>query len=117
MLGVAVIALHLLDDSFLQPSPGTSTGDHLVSGLIPLAVLALAASAHPRLRGGRRGALALLFGAFGIVAGVEAVHYTAKVGASGDDYSGLLAIPAGLLLLGLGAVTPWTTRRRHGKRP
>jgi hypothetical protein len=117
VLGVAVIALHVLDDSFLQPSPGTSPADHLVSGLVPLAVLALAAWAYPRLRGGRRGALALVFGVFGIVAGVEAVHYTAKVGASGDDYSGLLAIPAGLLLLGLGAVTLWRTRRTHGNRP
>jgi uncharacterized protein len=117
VLGVAVIALHVLDDSFLQPAPGTSAGDHLVSGLIPLAALALAACAYPRLRGGRRGALALVLGVFGIVAGVEAVHYSSKVGASGDDYSGLLAIPAGLMLLGLGAVTLWTTRRTVGNRP
>jgi DNA mismatch repair protein MutL len=41
LLGVIVIALHVLDDSFLQPSPGTSAGDHLVSGLVPLAVLAV----------------------------------------------------------------------------
>ena len=117
VLGVAVIALHVLDDSFLQPSPGTAAGDHLVGGLVPLAVLALAGWAYPRLRGGRRGAMALAFGAFGIVAGVEAVHYTAKVGASGDDYSGLLAVPAGVLLLGLGAVTLWRTRRIDGGRP
>jgi MYXO-CTERM domain-containing protein len=117
MLGVVVIALHVLDDNFVQPQPGTTAGDHLVSGLVPLAVLALAAWAYPRLRGGRRGALALLFGVFGIVAGIEAVHYTSKVGASGDDYTGLLSIPAGLTLLGLGAVTLWRTRRRHGSRP
>ena len=80
VLGVAMIALHVLDDSFLQPSPGTSAGDHLVSGLVPLAVLALAAWIYPRVRGGRRGAMALVFGAFGIVAGVEAVHYATKVG-------------------------------------
>jgi uncharacterized protein len=117
VLGVVAIALHVLDDSFLQPSPGTAAGDHLVSGLVPLAVLALAAWTYPRVRGGRRGAMALVFGAFGIVAGIEAVHYTSKVGASGDDYTGLLSIPAGLLLLGLGAVTLWRTRRRHGSRP
>ncbi len=117
VLGVATIALHVLDDSFLQPPPGTSAGDHLVSGLVPLAVLALAAWIHPRLSGGRRGAMALVFGAFGIVARIEAVHYTAQDGASGDDYTGLLAIPAGLLLLGLGAVTLWTTRRTGGNRP
>ena len=48
VLGVAAIALHVLDDSFLQPPPGTSAGDHLVSGLVPLAVLALAAWTYPR---------------------------------------------------------------------
>ncbi len=117
VLGLAAIALHVLDDNFVQPQPGVSAGDHLVSGLAPLAVLALAAWVYPRLRGGRRGAMALTFGVFGIVAGVEAVHYTTKVGASGDDYTGLLAIPAGLLLLGLGAVTLWRTRRTHGSRP
>jgi uncharacterized protein len=117
VLGVATIALHVLDDSFLQPPPGTSAGDHLVSGLVPLAVLALAAWIYPRLSGGRRGAMALVVGTFGIVAGIEAVHYTTKVGASGDDYTGLLAIPAGLFLLGLGAVTLWTTRRTEGNRP
>jgi uncharacterized protein len=44
------------------------------------------------------------------------VHYTNTVGPSGDDYTGLLTIPAGLLLLGLGAVTLWRTRRVEGHR-
>ena len=116
-LGVAVIAIHVVDDSFLQPQPGTSAGDHLVSGLVPLALLALAAWAYPRLRGGRRGALALAFGVLGIAAGGEAFHYARTIGASGDDYTGLLAIPAGLLLLGLGVVTLWRTRRAAGGMP
>ena len=84
-----------------------------------LAALALAAWAYPRLRGGRRGALALVTGMLGIVAGIEAVRYTIQVGASGDDYTGLLSIPAGLALLGLGAVTLWRTRRKddgHARR-
>jgi len=49
--------------------------------------------------------MALLVGVLGIVAGTEAVHYTAKVGASGNDFTGLLAFSAALLLLSLGAVT------------
>ena len=44
LVAVAVIAVHVLDDSFLQPEPGTSAGDHLVSGLVPLAALAIAAA-------------------------------------------------------------------------
>ena len=51
---LAVVALHVADDNFLQPQPGTSAADHLVSGLVPLAVLALAAWAYPRLRAGFR---------------------------------------------------------------
>ena len=113
-LGITVIAVHVLDDNFVQPQPGTSAGDHLVSGLVPLAVLGCAVWAYPRLRGGRRGAIALIFGVAGIVAGVEALHYTRELGPSGDDFTGLLAIPAGLLLLGLGAVTLWRTRRTDG---
>jgi uncharacterized protein len=66
------------------------------------------------LRGGRRGALALFLGVLGVVSGIEAVHYTRNVGVSGDDYTGLLALPAGLLLLGLGVVTLWRTRRTEG---
>jgi MYXO-CTERM domain-containing protein len=113
-VGITVIAVHVLDDSFMQPQPGTSAGDHVVSGLVPLAALGFAAWAYPRLRGGRRGAVALFFGMLGIVAGVEALHYTRELGPSGDDFTGLIAIPAGLLLLGLGAVTLWRTRRTDG---
>jgi hypothetical protein len=111
---IALIALHVIDDNFLQPQPGTSPFDHLVSGLVPLTLLGLAGWAYPRLRGGRRGALALFIGPLGIAAGVEAFHYTRTLGASGDDFTGLLAIPAGLTLIGLGAVTLWRTRRVEG---
>ena len=117
LIAIALIALHVIDDSFVQPQPGTSAGDHLVSGLVPLALLALAAWAYPRLRGGRRGALALALGVLGLAAGGEAIHYASTIGASGDDYTGLLAIPAGLLLLGLGVVTLWRTRRTDDSRP
>jgi hypothetical protein len=109
---LAVIALHVVDDSFLQRQPGTSAGDHLVSGLIPVAVLALAAWAYPRLRAGFRAAIALTLGIFGIVAGVEAIYYTTKGGPSGDDFTGFAAIVAGVLLIGIGAVTLWRTRSR-----
>jgi poly(3-hydroxybutyrate) depolymerase len=49
-----VIAVHLLDDSYVQPEPGTTAADHLVSGLVPLAALLAFASAYPRLREGVR---------------------------------------------------------------
>jgi MYXO-CTERM domain-containing protein len=114
LIAIALIALHVIDDNFVQPQPGTSPGDHVVSGLVPLALLGLAAWAYPRLRGGRRGALALFLGPLGIAAGIEGFYYTRELGPSGDDFTGLLSIPAGLALIGLGAVTLWRTRRTDG---
>jgi uncharacterized protein len=116
-LALALIGLHIADDNFLQPETGTSAADHLVSGLVPLALLALAAWAFPRLPGAARGALALFIAPLGIATGIEAVHYANQVGPSGDDFTGFLTIAAGLLLLGLGASTLWRTRRTEGNRP
>jgi hypothetical protein len=112
---IAVVALHVVDDNFLQPNPGTDAAGHLVSGLVPLALLVCAAAVYPRLRAGARATVALLLGFFGVLAGIEAVHYTRAVGPSGDDFSGLPSIPAGLLLLGLGATTLWRSRRRDDR--
>jgi uncharacterized protein len=109
---IAVIALHLLDDNFLQPQPGTSAADHLVSGLMPLAALLAVAVAYPRLRPGVRAAIVIPLGLLAIVAGLgEAGYYSIKTGPSGDDFTGLLALLAGLLLVGLGATILWRTRR------
>lgn len=111
-LAVGVAALHVVDDNFLQPQPGTSAGDHLVGGLVQLALLVLAAWAYPRLRPGARATLAIYVGLFIAVMGIgEAGYYTRENGPSGDDYTGLLAIPAGLLLVGIGLVTLWRSRR------
>ena len=117
LVAVGVIAVHVVDDSFVQPNAGTSAGDHLVSGLVPLAVLALAAWTYPRSRAGVRAIIAISLGAFGIAVAAEGWNYTREVGASGDDYTGLLCIPAGLLLIVLGVVTLWRARRLDERRP
>jgi len=93
-VALGVVALHVVDDNFLQPNPGTSAADHFVSGLVPLVLLVGAGLFYPRLRAGARGTIALIAGFFGVLAGTEAVHYTRQVGPSGDDYTGLLSIPA-----------------------
>ncbi len=112
--GLVVIALHVVDDSFLQPQPGTSAGDHLVSGFVPLSVLLGAAAVYPRLHSGFRATIAGLLGLFGTVAGIEAVYYAHAGRLAGDDYTGLAAIPAGILLILVAAVTLWRTRRVDG---
>jgi uncharacterized protein len=110
-LAIGVIALHVLDDSFLQPNPGTSAGDHLFGGLVPVALLVAGGVLYGRVRAGLRAVIALLAGFFGVLAGTEAVHYTREVGPSGDDYTGLLSIPAGLTLAVLAALTLWRSRK------
>lgn len=111
LLGIGVVAVHIVDDNFVQPQPGTGATDHLVSGLVPLALIASAAAGYGHLRAGFRAALALVFGFLGVLVGTEAAYYAFDIGVSGDDYTGLLSIFAGLLLVGLGTVTLWRSRR------
>jgi len=68
---------------------------------------------YGRLRAGSRATIAIFLGALGIVVGAsEAIYYSLKVGPSGDDYTGFVAIGAGLVLLCVGAATLWKSRRR-----
>jgi MYXO-CTERM domain-containing protein len=112
-IATAVIALHVVDDNYLQPASGQGASDHLVSGLVPLGIMAVGAWLYPKVRAGVRALIAIALGLFGlIVGGIEAGFYAVEVGPSGDDYTGLLAVPAGLLLIGLGAAGMWRSRRR-----
>jgi uncharacterized protein len=113
----AAVAVHVLDDSFVQPEPGTSARDHLVSGLVPAVALGVAGWGYPRLRAGARATLTLTLGLFGIVAGaVEGGYDLVAGGLSGDDYTGLLALLGGLVLVAVGAVVLWRSRRSDGSR-
>ena len=112
--GAAVLALHVIDDTIVQPPAGTPATDHLISAAVPVALIGLAAWAYPRLRGTARGALAIVLGLIALAVGGEAWHYTTTVGPSGDDFTGLLTLAAGPVLVGTGAVTLWRTRRTEG---
>ena len=110
-LALVAICLHVLDDSFIQPQPGTSAADHLISGLLPVAVVIATAALAVRARPGIRAALAALAGVFGIVVGIEAVYYAEAGRLSGDDYTGLAALLAGFVLLAIAAIILWRGRR------
>jgi uncharacterized protein len=115
LLGTVLIAVHVLDDTVVQPPAGTTAADHLLGALVPTVLLVAALGCFGRVRAGWRAVLALSVGVFGIGIGIEAGYYTTAVGPSGDDFTGLLAIPAGVLLVGLGLWTLWQSRRRTGR--
>src|SRR5215213_11043180 len=76
LLGTALVALHVLDDTLLQPPAGTTAADHLVSALVPTVLLAAAAWGFGRVRAGWRAVLALSVGVFGIgIGSIEAGYY------------------------------------------
>ena len=116
-LALGAVALHVADDNYLQPEPGTSPLDHLASGLIPIGVLAAVAALYPRLRAGARAALALTFGTLGIAFGVPSAYWLLQGEASGDHYTtGPLAIAAGSALMLTGVAVLWRSRRSYGSR-
>jgi dienelactone hydrolase len=111
-VGLATIALHVLDDTVLQPQSGTGADDHLASGLVPLALLLGAIGLYRQARAGARASIALLAGLFGLVVSVEALYATIEgAGPSGDDFTGFAALPAGIVLLAAGGATLWRSRR------
>jgi len=116
LASIALVGLHVLDDNFLQPEPGMTAVDHLPGGATLLALVAAAAWAYPRVRAGARAAIALLAGFFGVLAATEAVYYTVADAPSGDDFTGFLSLVAGFVLLGIGVVTLWRTRRSGDSR-
>lgn len=116
-IALSLIALRVIDDNFLQPAPGTSAADHLVSGSVLVGLLALAAYAHHRLRGGRGQAVVMLAtGLLGLMVGADGLYYTRELGLSADDVTGLLALPAGVALLAMGATELYRARSRDGHR-
>jgi len=114
---LGAVALHVADDNYLQPEPGTSPLDHIASGSIPIGLLAAAAVLYPRARAGLRGWLALTFGALGVAFGVPSAYWLSQGEASGDHYTtGPLSILAGLVLLVTGLAVLWRSRRSSGTR-
>lgn len=116
LLAIGLVAVPIVDDNFLHPSSGTSAGDHLLSGLVPLAVLGGLALLYPHLRAGVRAATSMTLGAIVCAVGFPGIYYIADGSAAFDHYTALLAFPAALILLVSGPVILWRTRRVGGSR-
>jgi dienelactone hydrolase len=115
-LAASAVGLHVVDDNFLRPARGTSPGDHLASGLVPIAVLAAVAVIYPHLRPGLRAATAMTVGAIALTVAAPGVYYLLSGTASGDHWTSPLALAAGVVLLAIGPVTLWKARRTGGSR-
>jgi len=71
VLAIGVVVVRTLDDAFIHPAAGLGAGDHLLSGLVPVAAGVTAAAVILRTRGRLRSFAALLAGFWGLVASME----------------------------------------------
>jgi alpha-beta hydrolase superfamily lysophospholipase len=113
---LGVVGLHVVDDNYLQPEPGTSPLDHLSSGLVPFAALLVVAALYPRLRAGARAWLSMTLGTLALFVGAPGAYDVADGRASGDDFTGLLVVAAGIVLLAAGPVILWRSRKGGARR-
>jgi fermentation-respiration switch protein FrsA (DUF1100 family) len=108
---LAILALHAATDSFIAPEPGTGPLDHLPRGSVSLAILVVAAVVYPRLQAGGQAALAGVFGALALEGAILAIADARGYGARGEDWTGFLLTPVGLVLLGSAGVLLWRSRK------
>src|SRR4051812_17743447 len=93
-----LIALHAAADAFIVPEQGTDWPDHLLPGLATLAALAAGVAVFRLARAGLRAALAIALGALAIEGAVLAIVDARNVGVRGDDWTGFLLAPTGIVL-------------------
>jgi uncharacterized protein len=116
----AIVAVHAITDAFLAPEQGTTWNDHLVPGLATVALIGASVACFAVARAGVRAALALVLGALAIEGAVLALLDARNVGPHGDDWTGFLLAPVGIVLCATGVCVLWRARRggryRHLRR-
>jgi uncharacterized protein len=110
VVATALILVHALDDAFVHRGPGLGISQHALAGGISAGACVAAVLVFPSLRPGLRSALAFAFGGLACVNGVFHVAHVVDYGAAGSDVTGVLAVGAGALLLGLAVAIPWRHR-------
>jgi uncharacterized protein len=98
-----VLAVHAIADSFVAPEPGTTWRDHLPRGAASLVIVAAAFFGFRRSRAGVQAAIAASLGVLALEGAALAIADARAVGARGEDWTGFLLLPVGLVLLGLAA--------------
>jgi uncharacterized protein len=109
-VAVLVALVHALDDALVHRGPGYGLGQHALAGVLAVVVCVGAILAFPRLRPGLKAALAFTLGVPAMVNGVMHAGHVGSGGPTGGDFTGLLALAAGVVLIGLAAAIPFVAR-------
>jgi len=116
--GAVVLALvHAFDDAFLLKGDGVPPTQHALAAAVALVASALAVGAFSSLRPGLRAATAFVFGVLAIVNGGRHAHHIATVDVTANDVTGVVALVAGIALVGLAAWIPWRHRGEGAAGP
>jgi uncharacterized protein len=108
---VALALLHALDDAFLLPPGGVPITQHALAAGIAVIASALAVWRFRSLRPGAQSAVAFVFGFLAVInGGRHAHHILIENQLTANDVTGLLALAAGVVLLGLAAWIPFAHR-------
>jgi pimeloyl-ACP methyl ester carboxylesterase len=107
----AVVVIHVLLDAFVLVEPGASRQEHLLPGLVSVAVAVAAVALYRVMWPGLRALVALVFGVFALVRAGVAISDLSDGDPTRDDWSALVLIPAGVALCALGGWVLWTSRK------
>ena len=110
-----LLVVHAAVDSLIASEPGTGPEQHLVRATATTAVVVAAISLYARLPAGGRAAIEGVVGVLALEAAMLAIADARASGARGEDWSGFLLLPVGLLLLASATTRLWQSRKPGGK--
>jgi uncharacterized protein len=113
--GAAVVALaHAFDDALLLPGAGVPLTRHALALAIALSATVAAIFSFESMRPGARALTAFTFGFLAMVNGGRHAHHVVYEGTTANDVTGVLALAAGVVLVGLAAWIPFRHRGERG---
>ena len=114
----AVLALaHAFDDALLLPGPGVPITRHAIALAIAVAATVAAIVKFERIRPGLCAATAFTFGVLATVNGGRHAHHIIQEGTTANDVTGVIALAAGVVLIGLAAWIPFAHRGEGSAGP
>jgi dienelactone hydrolase len=116
-IAATVALLHALDDAFLLPGPGVPLSRHALAAAIALVATVAAVVTFPSRRPGVRAAIAFTFGVLALVNGGRHAHHMFTNAITANDVTGVLALGAGVVLVGLAAWIPFRHRGEGSATP